>query len=242
MAGTSDPPLQDVIASWVAAGLGDVHTALPAVIVTYNQVLQSATVQPVIRQRVDDPVLDIQRPDLTPIPPISNVPIVWPSGATWSDTAPLVPGDPVTLLFVERSTDEWRSTGLVDNIPQDARRFDISDAVAIPGGRSLNPASGTTSPLGATKVDPVARVIGTSVPGGIKLGSNVAIDAALKGTLFEADLLTYMVAMEIFITATSVAVTAPAIAAAALTFLPSVTAFKLTTSSGAHRSIKILIE
>lgn len=242
MAGTQDPSLADVIAEWVKAGIADIHTAMPAVVVVYDQTTQKATVQPVIRQRVDDVLLDIQRPDLAPIPPISNVPVIWPSGLTWAHTGPLAPGAPVTLVFVERSTDEWRAVGAPDGIAQDARRFDLADAVAFPGGRSFNPLAATTGPIGATLVDPAAQVIGTTILGGVKLGSNVAVDGVLKGTLFEADLLAKLAAEEIFITGVSTATTAAQIAALAVTYLPSLVAFKATVSSGLHRSLKVLVE
>ena len=184
------------------------HTAIPAVIVTYNAALQSATVQPVIRQRVDDVLLNREVPDVAPIPPLANVPVVWPSGLTWSSIGPLTPGDPVTLVFVERSTDEWRATGNPDNIAQDARRFDIADAVCYPGGRAFNPANAVTGPRLVNDFDPVAMVYGTTVPAGIKLGGSSAIDFVLKGTIFEADLLTFLNAFGVWLSNTSTWLTA----------------------------------
>jgi hypothetical protein len=45
---------------------------------------------------------------------------------------PLTRGDYVLLVFCERSIDAWLSIGgIVD--PDDYRKFDLSDAVAIPG-------------------------------------------------------------------------------------------------------------
>lgn len=222
--GTQEPSWSDVFKEYVKAGTAAMHTSMPAVVVTYNQVLQTATVQPVIRQRVDDVALDIERPDITPIPPLSNVPVVWPSGLTWAITGPLVPGDPVTLVFSERSTDEWRAGGITDNIAQDARRFDLADAVAIPGGRSVLGVLAPTAPKGPTTVDPVAVVISTSVPAGIKLGGNTATDFALKGTAFEIDL-------AIFLAALAGAVD-PVVTGAAATFAATLP----------HQSIKVLIE
>lgn len=238
--GSQDPSWSDIMNEFLRKGLGSVHTCMPATVVAYNPALQSATVQPVFRQRVDDVTLNREIPDLAPIPPIANVPVVWPSGLTWSVIGPLAPGDPVTLVFAERSTDEWRATGVPATVPQNARRFDLADAVAIPGGRAFLP--GPTGPKLPTAFDPVAVVMATDVPAGIKIGGSVAIDAALKGTIFEVDLLALVTALEVFVTGLTTAVTVPAINALAVTFLPSVTTFKGTTSSGAHRSIKVLIE
>jgi hypothetical protein len=211
--GTDAPPWADVIAEAVRAGCAKVHTSFPATVVAYDPTTQKATVQPALRSRIDDPLLDRERPELTPPPPINNVPVVWPSGggvaSPWSLHGPLAPGDPVTVLVAERSTDEWRTLGAVDNTPLDARRFDLSDAVAIPGGRSFNP-SAPTGPLGVGAVDPVAAVLAGTL---VKLGGSTAIEALVTGTTFIADLLVFVIALK--------ASTDPVVSAAA-------TAFELT--------------
>jgi hypothetical protein len=171
--GTDEPTWSNIIAEHVRAGCAKIHTSFPAVVVTYNQSAQSATIQPVLRARVDDPLLDRERPELTPPPPIANVPVVWPSGggpaSAWSLHGPLLPGDPVTVLIAERSTDEWRALGVTDNVPLDARRFDVSDAVCFPGGRSF--AAGPTGPFGFGATDPVAVVLSGVL---VKLGGGVS--------------------------------------------------------------------
>ena len=205
--GTQDPQLEDVLAEWMRAGIARVHTAFPATVVVYNPALQSATVQPVLRSRIDDPLLDAERPDIAPPPPIPNVPIVWPSGAAaaWSIHGPLLPGDPVLVVIAERETDVWRTTGAPDVAPLDARRFDLSDAFALPGGRHFNPTIPTSGPLPVEAVDPLALVLRGTL---VKLGSGpAAIHPIPHGDLLVAALATFATACKLS--------TDPAVAAAA---------------------------
>lgn len=210
--GTQAPELEDLLRAAVRAGTAKIHTSFPATIVVYDAAKQAATVQPALRARVDDVLLDQEHPDLTPMPQLSGVPVVWPSGATWSLHAPLAPGDPVTVVVAERSTDEWRALGAVDNAPLDARRFDLSDAVCFPGGRATNPAAVPTSaPLPATAVDVAALMVRGAQ---VKLGSTApaAIHPLMLSTPFLA-------ALDVFLTSVALdTIDSPATAAAATVF------------------------
>jgi len=225
--GSDEPTWEEIIAEAVRAGVAKVHTSMPAVVVAYDPTTQSASVQPVLVGRVADTLLDRERPDVAPPPPLHNVPIVWPSGATWSLHGPLVPGDPVTLVIAERSTDEWRTLGSTAGVvPLDARRFDLSDAVAIPGGRTFA-AAGTAAPLGATAVDPAAVVLAGAL---VKLGSGPgATEPLMLGATFLSQLGTFLAAVALD------TVDSPATAAAATDFL---------TELGANPpiSLKVLTE
>jgi len=246
--GTQEPTLEDVIREFVRVGLAKVHTSFPATIVTYNPALQTATIQPALHARIDDVLLDMERPDVVPPPVLSNVPVVWPSGGgagpAWSLHGPLTPGDPVTVVVAERSTDEWRTIGAPTNIPLDARRFDLSDAVCYPGGRSASPANPLTAPLGVGAVDAAAVVLAGLF---VKLGAGpTAIHALLHGDTFETDLATWLTAFDLLITALAApgapAVWAPGVQAAAVTFQGAQATFKGTVSSGIHRSLKVTTE
>jgi hypothetical protein len=242
-AGTQTPSLEDLLSEWLRAGLAQVHTSFPATVVVYDPVLQRATVQPTIRNRVDDIDLGIERPEVTPPAPIPNVPIVWPSGATWSLHAPLVPGDPVTVLVAERSTDEWRTAGSPDTIPASGRRFNLSDAVAFPGGRTFGP-NPVTGPIGAAAVDPAAAVLAGAL---VKLGGGpAALDQVMKGTTFEANLSTWLNGLTPVITALATSGSPldyiAALVAAASAFAPIHATFVSSVSSGVHRSVKVFTE
>lgn len=244
---TQDPTDADVMAAWVRAGIARIHTCIPAIVIVYDPTTQKCDVQPVIRPRIDDPLLDIERATLTPLAPIPNLPVAWQSSGQAAQTFGLLPGDPVTVWIAERSTDEWRTGGLTDNIPLDARRFDLSDGIVYPGGRTFNPAAGPTAPLVVgVDIDAAgAHVIGSTLPvAGVKLGSAAAIQSAMLGDLFETDLSVFMAALNIYITALSVLPAGPLtpIQLLALTFLPSVVAFEAQVNSGVHRSLKVKVD
>jgi hypothetical protein len=102
-----------------------IHTALPAQIEKYDYATQKADVKPLIKKKYKDGTI-------SEMPVITNVPVIWPRSASASLTFPLNRGDGVLLVFSERSIDTWLSKG-GQSEPGDPRKFDLSDAVAIPG-------------------------------------------------------------------------------------------------------------
>ena len=64
---------------------------------------------------------------------IYNVPVLFPRSRKAAVTFPLEKGDTVLLVFAERSLDEWIEKGGNKVSPEDPRRHDMSDAIAIPG-------------------------------------------------------------------------------------------------------------
>jgi hypothetical protein len=78
---------------------------------------------------------DGEEQDAESIPVISNVPVCWPSGGGYFAAFPLAKGDPVTLIFADRSLDRWLTQGgEVD--PMHLHTHELTDAFAIPGGRA----------------------------------------------------------------------------------------------------------
>lgn len=105
--------------------LNNVHTALPAAIISYDFVKQKASVQPLLNKVWTDGTT-------TPMPVLDNVPVIFPRAGGGSLTFPVVEGDTCLLVFIERSTDLWLTVGGQVS-PDDNRKFDLSDAVAILG-------------------------------------------------------------------------------------------------------------
>lgn len=62
---------------------------------------------------------------------ITDVPIQWPGDNTYFMTFPVRVGAFVIVVFSQRSIEDWK-TGDAVSVPEDLRRFDLSDAVAIP--------------------------------------------------------------------------------------------------------------
>lgn len=110
----------DIFRDSVNAMLSNVHTSLPGIIVSYDSTTNKATIQPALNKNFTSGVM--------PMPLLENVPVLFPKNITF----PILEGDYVLLIFVERSIDLWLSVG-GQVTPTDPRKFDLSDAIAIPG-------------------------------------------------------------------------------------------------------------
>jgi hypothetical protein len=159
--------LGDLLAQLSDFTLGRINVCLPGTIVSYNPATQTATVQPVPAARYHDPETDALVPEA--MPQIANVPVRFPVGlgGTIAITWPLAPGDPVTLEICDRSLDEWKSTGAPATVPQDVRRFDLTDAIAVPGPRP------PSQPIQASGHHPSALVLQAPMT---LVGSSAAAD------------------------------------------------------------------
>lgn len=180
MAGEVDNPDDaDVLEEAVLALTAGIHTSIPGRVVSYSTAGDKprATVQPVVRFSFIDPETEERVPFLPEA--VANVPVLFPhgSGGEFSDTWPLEAGDPVFLVVAERSLDEWLATDSQDNSPQDPRRWDLTDAVALP-------AVGAGA-LSSDAFDSAARVIKASL---LKLGSAGASDFVALASLVLAEL------------------------------------------------------
>lgn len=119
--------------------IAEVNTMEPGVVVSYNPATNRAIVRPTMPKRLADG-------SILEAPNVYEVPILWPvssgGGANGvSMTMPIQPGDGVMLAYQQRSLDGWGSEN--NAAPDDPRRHDMTDAVAIPGlrasGVSANP-------------------------------------------------------------------------------------------------------
>lgn len=130
----ADTKLQELLDEAVASNLGSLHVGAVGTIQSYDHDKQLANVQPVVRTRFVD--ADTGESEYIQPPVIPNVPVAFPSGSGGSITWPLSEGDTVYLAHPDRSHDEWQATAKDDVTPEDPRRFDLSDAIAIPGVRA----------------------------------------------------------------------------------------------------------
>jgi hypothetical protein len=129
----NNPSMAEVLSMAISSRLAEINVSIPGRVVTYNRTKREATVQPLIRRAYVD--ADGER-KTEKLPIIPGVPVQFPGGGvsgvdmSWS----LAPGDLVLLMFCHASLDKWLEVGgEVD--PGDDRRFNLSDAVAIPGIR-----------------------------------------------------------------------------------------------------------
>jgi len=107
----------------------DLHTCLPGKVLAYYSSDYTVDVQPMLKKRYasDDQVIEVR--------PINKVPLVFPSMGSAHVRLPVAKGDEVLLVFSERSIDDWYESGSVEET-QSKRHHDMTDAFAIPGGRS----------------------------------------------------------------------------------------------------------
>ena len=117
--------LTKVLKSATNVQLNQIHTCLPGVIEKYEYTTQKATVKPLIKKVYRDG-------QVSSLPIIVEVPVVWPRSSNASLTFPVNNGDYVLLLFAERSIERFLEQG-GEREPGDSRKFDLTDAIAIPG-------------------------------------------------------------------------------------------------------------
>jgi len=115
--------LESVLATAINTYLKDVHTMLPGQIVNFDPVEQLADIQPQLKRNIDG--------ELVNLPVLSQVPIRFLKSGDFTITLPLKEGDEVALYFIERSIDNWLEDGGIQS-PNDFRKFDLSDAYAVP--------------------------------------------------------------------------------------------------------------
>ena len=125
------PTLIETLNLVIDKHLCDLHTAMPAEVISYDHAKNLAVVQPVLKRKYksEDSAVDL--------PTISDVVVCFQRMGAGHLRLPVNPGDTGQLVFNERSIDGWlQSGGKID--PLDPRKHSLSDAVFYPG---LNPNS-----------------------------------------------------------------------------------------------------
>jgi hypothetical protein len=173
----TDGTLQEAIQIAIDARMLDVHTALPANVLTYDPITKSATVQPAITRPIEGQSLRTVYETIKAIP---NVPVLLAAG--------LAPGDKVLLVFSEADSQKWEGSGGIQN-PTDHTRHGLGSPFCIPFGDALtigNPllaqAVALQSQLTALKlaIDSAA----STESGASGLGGMTALKTALDLTLW----------------------------------------------------------
>lgn len=112
--------------------LKNTHTALPGIIVDFDEDTQLATVQPVINRVFKQEESDGYKELELAMPPLINVLVQFPRSGGYVITFPVKKGDECQLIFNERSIDEWYLSGKVST-PSSKAIHTLDDAVAILG-------------------------------------------------------------------------------------------------------------
>lgn len=107
--------------------LGQVHTAIPACLSSYDQGKNMAVVQPTIKMRT------IHNEEIQ-YPTIADVPVMFPNSNSFSLEFPLQRGDCGLLLFSEVGIGKWLASQGGSIIgTDDMTRFSLADGIFIPG-------------------------------------------------------------------------------------------------------------
>jgi hypothetical protein len=121
--------MSEVIQDLIDSKIEHVHTCIPGRIVSYKgHAKRLATVQPSVRIPTPaGPLLDV--------PPIIDVPVVFPSTLAGSLLFPVRAGDGVLIIVSEVGIGKWLQSAVDASIvdPDDASRHTLTDAIAIPG-------------------------------------------------------------------------------------------------------------
>ncbi len=114
----------------------NVNTTLVGTIIAVTNLKKKlVTVQPAINRKLNG----IE----TPWPPITNVPLILPTFGGLVIEIPKLAliGQSCLLIINQRSLEEWKSSASIKS-PQDNRKFDINDCVAVPGLHNPNVPTG----------------------------------------------------------------------------------------------------
>lgn len=173
------------LSAFIETRLADVHTGMPAEVVSFNAETATATVQPLLKRTYVD-AAGVRTVVL--LPQIQGAPVQYPHGGGCSITWPLVPGERVWLSFAERSLDRWLASqdGAAVS-PNDPRKHNLSDAIVMAGvdptalRRPVDPSAlvirrelgeGETGPHAEVRLQPDGQVL---------LGEGATLGVAREG-------------------------------------------------------------
>jgi len=133
----------DIMDAWLDARFRNIHTMIPGKIESYSgHTERKAKVKPLVRLRaVNGEELDI--------PPIDNVPVIFPSSGTFSLLYPLKKGDGCLILFSEVGIGAYLK-GKVEVTADSLSKFALTDAICIPGLWSFRNVPNSTSTIEIT--------------------------------------------------------------------------------------------
>lgn len=121
-----DPTLYEALLRAIEQRACEIHTSMPAEIVSYDAGTNLAVVKPSLRRKY------VEEAESVDLPNITSVPVSFPRTKKAHIYFPLAAGDEGQIIFCERSIDKWTfQGGTVD--PDDPRKHSLADAVFYPG-------------------------------------------------------------------------------------------------------------
>jgi hypothetical protein len=121
--------LSDPIKDYVNNKLASMIVMQPGKILTYDPETRLASIQLLLKNSIN---IDNKEP--VEVKPLVNVPVYHMKGLTTFFKIPIEEGVGVSVIFFDKSIDNWLSSSFGDVIDsQDTRKHNFSDAFAIPG-------------------------------------------------------------------------------------------------------------
>lgn len=108
--------------------IAEMHTILVAQVISFDAAKQTVSVQPVLQRKY-------KGQDPSNLSVGEEIPVLFFGSGDFVITVDVKKNSYVVLLISERSLDKWFLQGGIVN-PDDTRKFNLSDAIAIPG---INP-------------------------------------------------------------------------------------------------------
>lgn len=176
----------EAIEGLILRRLSEVNTSMPGKVISASG--GKADVVPLIKQLVPKPDGTFVEETL---PVIRNAQVCYSGSGGVEFTYPLVKGSMVILLISQVSLDRWKSslTPTEVAIPDDDRRFDLSDTIVIPGLRTFATPSKQIHDTDAVIAAPGLRLGDVSaIDGVVRLSDLTALRTAMKVALLSGPL------------------------------------------------------
>lgn len=110
--------------------MSNVHFAFPAIVKSYDAEKRRAQVLPSVKRKKADG-------SYVELPIIVDVPVVYFGTVKGGIHIPLEENDEVLIIVSERAIETWKDNGGSGNEDINIRRFNLSDAIAIPGLQAI---------------------------------------------------------------------------------------------------------
>lgn len=126
----STPSFYQVIFDAIDSHIKKIHTAMPAIVKSYDEKLKKVSVQPCFMDKEIDELSGQEIPK--PLPVIQSVPVLFPRTKLSYIHFPIDIDDYVLLIFTERSIDKFTQIGgLVESNAN--YKHELTDCVALAG-------------------------------------------------------------------------------------------------------------
>lgn len=176
------PTFGEAIQAGALRAVEDLDVAYPYKVISQDLSTGLVSLEPLIQVLEEDG-------EVYDLPPLSEVPVSYPSGGGFHLVYPLSEGDEGFVVCSSRSMSQWVESGDPQAAPEGRRLSSLTDAVFFPG---LRPRNNPRPELEEGLLSIGSNEDGSgeiAIPGGsIRIGSRTASDALAKSAPVTSDL------------------------------------------------------